>query len=238
LDYLRARFYDPTLGRFVSRDPLAGAIGNPLNLHRYIYGNADPVNNTDPTGLFSLSALSAGLHASATLGEAFSTIYLPVALKGGNLAIAIYLMQPGFAARNAGMDMIAAGAFEAGYEQYRRGGQIIAAAAGVSKEVQNLLDTGMLIKSTVKLFRTSVDETIRTYQITHTSVSFRLAYSRFVVRTDSLMVLAESLTVSIRVSTTTLRASIVVRDYSQRVYEGWKFAAEALLYLWEKLHDD
>lgn len=238
LDYLRARFYDPTLGRFVSRDPLAGAIGNPLNLHRYIYGNADPVNNTDPTGLFSLSALSAGLHASATLGEAFSTIYLPVALKGGNLAIAIYLMQPGFAARNAGMDMIAAGAFEAGYEQYRRGGQIIAAAAGVSKEVQNLLDTGMLIKSTVKLFRTSVDETIRTYQVTLTSVSFRVAYSRFVVRTDSLMAMAESLTVSIRVSTTTLRHSIVVRDHSQRVYEGWNFAVEAFLYVWEKLHDD
>ncbi len=43
LYYLRARHYDPTLGRFLERDPFD--IGN-----RYAYAGDDPVNYSDPTG--------------------------------------------------------------------------------------------------------------------------------------------------------------------------------------------
>ncbi len=49
--YLRARMYDPGMGRFMGRDPLLGMIGSPLTLNRYSYIENDPVNATDPSGL-------------------------------------------------------------------------------------------------------------------------------------------------------------------------------------------
>ena len=47
---LRARYYDPAGGRFLSRDPFDGRPQSPVSLHRYLYANADPVNFNDPTG--------------------------------------------------------------------------------------------------------------------------------------------------------------------------------------------
>lgn len=49
--YLRARLYDPQIGRFVQRDPFAGMAGDPLSLHRYAYVQNNPVNYIDPSGL-------------------------------------------------------------------------------------------------------------------------------------------------------------------------------------------
>jgi RHS repeat-associated protein len=50
LYYLRARYYNPLTGRFLSRDPEAGYINIPKTLHKYLYANGDPVNAKDPTG--------------------------------------------------------------------------------------------------------------------------------------------------------------------------------------------
>jgi RHS repeat-associated protein len=52
LDYLRARYYSPTLARFISQDPL-GLDGGDTNLFAYVGG--DPVNSTDPSGLRELA---------------------------------------------------------------------------------------------------------------------------------------------------------------------------------------
>ncbi|MGE0493026.1 MAG: RHS repeat-associated core domain-containing protein [Vulcanimicrobiota bacterium] len=48
--YMRQRHYDPTLARFLSRDPIGFAGG--LNLYGYVGGN--PVNHSDPSGLEGL----------------------------------------------------------------------------------------------------------------------------------------------------------------------------------------
>ena len=48
--YANAREYAPTLGRFLSKDPWAGAITVPLTLNAYTYCLNDPVNMYDPTG--------------------------------------------------------------------------------------------------------------------------------------------------------------------------------------------
>ena len=45
--YMRARYYDPSTGRFISKDPIGWAGG--LNLYGYVGGN--PVNRIDPSGL-------------------------------------------------------------------------------------------------------------------------------------------------------------------------------------------
>ncbi|MDF1880493.1 DUF4150 domain-containing protein [Sulfurimonas sp. MAG313] len=49
LYYYRARYYDPTTQRFLSEDPIEFMSGD-FNWYRYV--NNNPVNYTDPTGLF------------------------------------------------------------------------------------------------------------------------------------------------------------------------------------------
>ena len=50
LQYLRARYYDPEIGRFLTRDSITGVIENPLSQNRYTYAWNNPVNYTDPSG--------------------------------------------------------------------------------------------------------------------------------------------------------------------------------------------
>jgi RHS repeat-associated protein len=49
--YLRARYYDPQVGRFLTRDPVAGSRGKPKSLNRYSYVGNNPTTLTDPSGL-------------------------------------------------------------------------------------------------------------------------------------------------------------------------------------------
>ncbi|MED1690205.1 RHS repeat-associated core domain-containing protein, partial [Brevibacillus agri] len=48
--YLRARYYDPKMGRFVSEDTYKGQVDNPLSLNRYTYVYNNPLRYFDPTG--------------------------------------------------------------------------------------------------------------------------------------------------------------------------------------------
>jgi len=50
LYYLRARYYNPATGRFLSRDPEDGNVIDPKTLHKYLYVGADPINWIDPRG--------------------------------------------------------------------------------------------------------------------------------------------------------------------------------------------
>ena len=50
LYYLRARYYDPTTGRFISEDSNEGSITNPLSLNLYTYCINNPLIYIDPTG--------------------------------------------------------------------------------------------------------------------------------------------------------------------------------------------
>jgi RHS repeat-associated protein len=51
LTYLRARSYDPTIGRFTSKDPLSGVLSDSTTQNGYNYANNDPINMSDPLGL-------------------------------------------------------------------------------------------------------------------------------------------------------------------------------------------
>ncbi|MCT4618890.1 MAG: hypothetical protein N4A62_05825 [Marinisporobacter sp.] len=50
LYYLRARYYDPTIGRFISEDSYEGQVTNPLSLNLYTYCYNNPLMHVDPSG--------------------------------------------------------------------------------------------------------------------------------------------------------------------------------------------
>jgi len=52
--YLRARQYDPHIGRFTARDLVDGQFEDTLSLHRYLYCQNEPINRIDPMGLLYL----------------------------------------------------------------------------------------------------------------------------------------------------------------------------------------
>ncbi|MEO7067923.1 MAG: RHS repeat-associated core domain-containing protein [Rhodanobacter sp.] len=48
LVYMQARYYDPVVGRFLSPDPA----GRKTGFNDYAYVGNNPINKTDPTGMF------------------------------------------------------------------------------------------------------------------------------------------------------------------------------------------
>ncbi|MCR8843766.1 hypothetical protein NQ117_08705 [Paenibacillus sp. SC116] len=50
LQYLRARWYDPSMGRFISEDTYEGEPDNPLSLNLYTYVANNPLGYIDPSG--------------------------------------------------------------------------------------------------------------------------------------------------------------------------------------------
>ncbi|HLB47456.1 MAG TPA: RHS repeat-associated core domain-containing protein, partial [Anaerolineales bacterium] len=79
--FLRARYYDPVVGRFINRDPFSGFVGDPLSLNRYTYALQNPVNLVDPSGLcvpfcFPLPVVAPELIAAATLATAAVIAYV------------------------------------------------------------------------------------------------------------------------------------------------------------------
>ena len=52
LIYLRARYYAPASGRFITKDTWRGDYTRPLSLNRWSYVEGNPINLTDPSGKF------------------------------------------------------------------------------------------------------------------------------------------------------------------------------------------
>ena len=86
--YLRARYYRPTVGRFLTADSYEGTAKAPASLQRYIYGGADPADRRDPSGQASLIA------QALLIGEVVFQITAPAvldfALEAGGSAV-IYI---------------------------------------------------------------------------------------------------------------------------------------------------
>jgi RHS repeat-associated protein len=63
LYYYRARYYDASLGRFISEDPIGFSAGD-TNLYRYV--NNNPTNYTDPSGMIA-PLIAAGMVAMGVM---------------------------------------------------------------------------------------------------------------------------------------------------------------------------
>ncbi|WP_260986714.1 RHS repeat-associated core domain-containing protein [Paenibacillus xylanexedens] len=60
LYYMRARYYDPKLKRFLNRDVIRGEIQDGQTFNRYAYVNGNPVSYIDPLGLSKWETKSEG----------------------------------------------------------------------------------------------------------------------------------------------------------------------------------
>src|SRR5436190_2881008 len=55
LYYYYHRWYDPSVGRFISRDPRQGDLFNPQGFNHYSYASNGPTFRSDPSGLADCS---------------------------------------------------------------------------------------------------------------------------------------------------------------------------------------
>ena len=70
LAYIRARYYSPSQGRFVTKDPITGSDGDSQSLNRFIYALNNPFLYVDTSGFFAWNSLGAGLlHFGAMSGD-------------------------------------------------------------------------------------------------------------------------------------------------------------------------
>ncbi|WP_353324618.1 RHS repeat-associated core domain-containing protein, partial [Chitiniphilus shinanonensis] len=68
LSYYGARWYDPTLGRFMAMDPVDWVAGNPVHsFNRYGYANSNPLRYIDPDGRFAAGTAEQALGPHAAM---------------------------------------------------------------------------------------------------------------------------------------------------------------------------
>jgi RHS repeat-associated protein len=72
LYYLRARWYDPEVGRFLTTDPVCGTVFSPLTFNGYAYGLNNPINLIDPSGEWSIKG------ALKTIKTVGAKVYKPI----------------------------------------------------------------------------------------------------------------------------------------------------------------
>jgi RHS repeat-associated protein len=83
LSYMRARWADPATGRFLSRDPADGVAERPATLNAFIYGGANPLRMSDPTGkAFVSDATGSGCEPNACMPTPQSSRSTPLPAPG------------------------------------------------------------------------------------------------------------------------------------------------------------
>ena len=73
--YLRARYYEPSIGRFLSEDSYTGNANDPLSLNLYTYCHNNPIIYDDPSGhgLFStIAVIAAAVKATVSIASSKS----------------------------------------------------------------------------------------------------------------------------------------------------------------------
>ncbi len=222
LDYLRARWMDTRVGRFVNRDTFGGVIRTPITLNHFLYSNSDPANQIDPTGNSSISVTIAGLGVQATLTQIFSAVYLPMLLKGGLLLATAYLLRPGLEVRAVGLELMA-NEFDFGYDLFQEGNAMILAATNFAELGNSIIDYGIAGSTAFSLLRAPVKTVLNTYK--NISVFGKATgidkqgLQTLVFRIEEVDTLLVQLVDDIQLSSVVFKQVTAVRDFSQKLFE-------------------
>ncbi len=65
--YNRARWYDASSAQWNRLDPFSGNMQDPQSLHKYAYVHGDPINGTDPTGMWSIGSVLGSFSLGAAI---------------------------------------------------------------------------------------------------------------------------------------------------------------------------
>ncbi len=142
--YLRARYYSPSLTRFLSRDPFEGLTAKPITLNDYIYAGNNPIRYTDPSGEFFGGMMFLTLNYGI-FRPAFMSIRTGGTIQRGvALAIDAYFIRLGIQLRNEAIASIVfliqhggpQEAMDAAYSKYHYAVQIISGMSDITKMTQ------------------------------------------------------------------------------------------------------
>ena len=77
--YLRARYYNPSVGRFLTQDTWPGMQFEPMSLHKYLYCESWPVGKWDPNGEMTLqeTAICTSILGSALMANLYLRLTSP-----------------------------------------------------------------------------------------------------------------------------------------------------------------
>lgn len=84
LQYLRARWYDPSDGRFINEDTYEGQLGDPLTMNLYTYVLNNPLIYTDPSGM-CVAGKDAGCYVDSYSGVDWMLIGDPMIFNNSEL---------------------------------------------------------------------------------------------------------------------------------------------------------
>ncbi|GEM_PF-2583278 len=127
LYYYGARYYDSSLGRFISSDPVQGSVYSGQRLNRYTYVMNNPMVYTDPSGAAPTSAqiltrletnygtISSTMREGPTYAQ-----YIPSYLKGnaGGIIDSLLLAYQRYEGRNLDLDFFVARVYKEGLGYY------------------------------------------------------------------------------------------------------------------------
>lgn len=73
--YLRARYYDPASGRFLTKDTYLGTVDSPLSRNLYTYVRNNPLNLIDPSGYFFEQIFGVGAGAGKAVWDGVGGLF-------------------------------------------------------------------------------------------------------------------------------------------------------------------
>lgn len=142
LYFLRARYYDPSSGTFLSRDPSPGFVAQPQARNRYRYSLGNPIRYTDPSGLSAIENTNQTASVTNACGTNCEQIWSAIfdAVTSGAAVIAQSLLE--------GWNSVTSiGGVDAGNTAVQTGAAIVINPDTVSAETNTIQSQPALIQS-------------------------------------------------------------------------------------------